>query len=388
MSVFYQQDQVPVHSVVLLRTREAAVSYPRGDLQLAFCGACGFVSNVAYDPSLQDYSSDYEASQAFSPTFGAFAVNLARRLVADYDLHRKTIIEIGCGQGEFLNLLCALGDNRGIGFDPAYVEGREDLALSVGGAALPQPRPGQVEFIPDYYSEQYADRHADLVVCRMTLEHIQQTGDFVRMVRRSLEGQPDAVVFFQVPDVTRVLRDHAFWDIYYEHCSYLSPQSLARLFQWHGFQVLNLSTEYDGQYLMIEARPDGAHGFVGPDDDVRDLAAEVRGFAREYPGAVERWRAEFAEAHAAGRRTVIWGAGSKGVAFLTTLGLNDEVGYAVDINPNKRGTFMAGTGHEIVSPEFLREYRPDTVVVMNPVYRDEIAGSLAALGLSPRLLTV
>ena len=97
MSVFYQQDQVPVHSVVLLRTREAAVSYPRGDLQLAFCGACGFVSNVAYDPSLQDYSSDYEASQAFSPTFGAFAVNLARRLVADYDLHRKTIIEVGCG---------------------------------------------------------------------------------------------------------------------------------------------------------------------------------------------------------------------------------------------------------------------------------------------------
>ena len=388
MSVFYRQHDVPVHSVVLLRTHEAAVSYPRGDIDLAFCGACGFISNVAYDPSLQDYSSDYEASQAFSPTFGAFAVQLARRLVADYGLYGKTIVEIGCGQGEFLNLLCALGDNRGVGFDPAYVPGREDVALRVGGESLPQPRPGQVEFVADYYSEAYADRRADLVVCRMTLEHIDRVGEFVRMVRRSLEGQPNATVFFQVPDVTRVLHDCAFWDVYYEHCSYFAPASLARLFQWSGFQVLNLTTEYDGQYLMIEARPDGAHGFIGPDDDVRELAAEVRAYSHAHSSAIDHWRREFAALQRAGRRAAIWGAGSKGVAFLTTLGLDDAVGYAVDINPNKHGTFMAGTGHEVVAPEFLVEYRPDTVVVMNPVYRAEIATTLAALGLTPRLLTV
>ena len=80
---------------------------------------------------------------------------------------------------------------------------------------------------------------------------------------------------------------------------------------------------------------------------------------------------------------------SKGVAFLTTLGQSiDDIAYAVDINPIKHGTFMAGTGQEIVAPEFLREYRPDVVVIMNPVYRAEVTADLSALGLSPQIETL
>ena len=52
---------------------------------------------------------------------------------------------------------------------------------------------------------------------------------------------------------------------------------------------------------------------------------------------------------------MIWGAGSKGVAFLSMLGVGDEVDYAVDVNPGKHGMFMPGTGHEIVSPNRLEE---------------------------------
>ena len=36
----------------------------------------------------------------------------------------------------------------------------------------------------------------------------------------------------------------------------------------------------------------------------------------------------------------------------------------------------------------LAKVRPDVVVVMNAVYRDEIAAALAGLGLNPRLLTL
>ena len=39
-------------------------------------------------------------------------------------------------------------------------------------------------------------------------------------------------------------------------------------------------------------------------------------------------------------------------------------------------------------PEFLVEYRPGTVVVMNPVYMAEIAERLAGLALSPMLLSL
>ena len=58
----------------------------------------------------------------------------------------------------------------------------------------------------------------------------------------------------------------------------------------------------------------------------------------------------------------------------------------VDINPHKWGRFLAGTGHEIVSPDSLRDTRPDVIVVMNPIYLDEIRTDLATRGLTPHLV--
>jgi hypothetical protein len=54
----------------------------------------------------------------------------------------------------------------------------------------------------------------------------------------------------------------------------------------------------------------------------------------------------------------------------------------VDINPRKQGRYVAGTGQRIVPPEFLRDYRPGVIIVMNPVYRDEIREMTERLGVT------
>jgi len=376
--VFYELEAVPVHSVQLLPTRDDALSYPSGHIALSLCQTCGFIFNAAFDPSLQEYSPGYEATQSFSSTFNAFARRLAARLVDQYDLHKKTIIEIGCGQGEFLTLLCELGDNRGIGFDPAYVGGRTDSSAEK-----------RVTFIKDYYTEKYAHYRGDFVCCKMTLEHIPNTADFVSTVRRSLGNHSDTTVFFQVPDVTRILQELAFWDVYYEHCSYFSPGSLARLFRRCGFDVLDLTREYDDQYLMIEAVPRDGSPVRSPDPDaLHDVARDVMYFSDRYAHNLDVWRRALREIRENGKRAVIWGAGSKGVAFLTTLDIRDEIRYAVDINPFKHGTYMAGTGQKIVAPDFLTEYKPDVVIVMNPIYCDEIGRDLDRRGIHAELMPV
>jgi hypothetical protein len=91
------------------------------------------------------------------------------------------------------------------------------------------------------------------------------------------------------------------------------------------------------------------------------------------------------EAAASGRRTVLWGSGSKAVAFLTTVGLDGEVASVVDINPFRHGRYLPATGHEIISPDELSTTPPDLVVVMNSVYRDEIRKMLQAQGCVPEL---
>ena len=111
-------------------------------------------------------------------------------------------------------------------------------------------------------------------------------------------------------------------------------------------------------------------------------------FEPRVQAALAAWRERLAAWRAAGRRVVLWGGGSKGVAFLTTLGLGEEVGHVVDINPYKQGMYMPGSGHEVVAPAFLEAYRPDVVIVMNPIYTEEIRAELARLGLEPELVRV
>jgi SAM-dependent methyltransferase len=379
MSVFYVLKSVPVHSVLLMPTRETALNYPKGDIVLGFCHSCGFISNIAFDPGVHEYSSSYEETQGFSSTFNAFHRSLAQRLIDKYALHNKDIIEIGCGKGEFLALLCELGDNRGVGFDPAYISERSHS----------QAR-DRLTFIQDFYSERYSDYKGDFVCCKMTLEHIQPTADFLRTVRRSIGEQPNTVVFFQVPDATRILRELAFWDIYYEHCSYFSLGSLARLFRHCGFDIMDLTKDYGDQYLMIEARlsPAGGSMHLEQEDDLEELTHDVHFFSQNYRGKLDTWKRILWEIRQKGQRAVLWGGGSKGVAFLTTLGVQDEIEYVVDINPYKHGMYMAGNGQEIVAPDFLQDYKPDMVIIMNPIYYEEIQQALGHLGLNPKLLTV
>ncbi len=379
MSIFYQVDNVPVHSCLLMPTYQAAMEYPKRDIRLGFCRPCGFIQNTVFDPNVHEYSSRYEETQAFSPRFNQFARDLARRLIERYDLHNKDILEIGCGKGEFLVLLCEMEQNRGIGIDPGYVPERTQ-----SGAA------SRIRFIQDFYSEKYAHLTADFICCRHTLEHIQPARQFVRMVRDSIGDRLDTIVFFEVPDTSRVLKECAFWDIYYEHCSYFSQESLTRLFRSCGFEVINLAKDFDDQYLLIEARP--GNGEAGrlfeSEGDLEELAQDVKRFEERYPDQLERWKSELERVKERGQRAVIWGSGSKAVAYLTTLDISGEIEYVVDINPYKHGMYLAGTGHRIVAPTFLKEYRPDVVIVMNPIYCDEIRCDLDKMGVAAELIAV
>jgi SAM-dependent methyltransferase len=369
---FYEQHGIPVHSCRLVDTREEALGFPRGALSLAFCADCGLITNTAFDPELQDYGIDYEETQGFSPTFRQFARVLALRWIDRYGLRGKAVLEIGCGKGEFLALLCELGVGHGIGIDPAFVSER-----------LESEAAERLTFIRDLYDERFAALEADAIVCRHTLEHIAPVADFLSVIRRSQTAGPDTAVLFDLPDVLRVLREPAFWDLYYEHCSYFSAGSLARLFRRSGFRVVRLERDYDDQYLVLEAFPgDGGEALPLPlEERPEELAGEIERFrvrVREY---TRHWRGALEAARGDGRRTVVWGAGSKGVAFLTTLGVTDEVAYAVDVNPHKHGKFLAGAGHAVVGPDHLTVEPPDLVVAMNAVYLEEIRAELDARGL-------
>lgn len=374
--VFIQVPQVPVLCNILWPSKAEATAVRRVDIPLAYCATCGYIFNPAFDVGLMDYSQVYENSLHFSPRFQQFAEELAADLVARHDLHHKRIIEISCGKGDFLKLLCAFGENQGYGFDPSYVPDPAD--------ADPAAR---VTFVQDFFSEAFADYPADFICCRHTLEHIQDPVAFLTMVRRTI-GERDIAVYFEVPNVRFTLQDLAVWDIIYEHCAYFSQEALTYLFQRCGFEVMEVQPTYAGQFLYIEARPrpnwvDAAPAVHQPPVALTTMVSE---FADRYRAKVAAEEAKLAQLRAAGQKAVIWGAGSKGITFLNMLPLADQIDYAVDLNVRKQGKFITGTGQQIIAPTFLQSYRPAVIIVMNPIYMQEIQQMISDLGVNAELV--
>jgi SAM-dependent methyltransferase len=359
---------VPVHQNLLARTEAEALTCRRGDIALVLCVGCGFVFNAAFDEQLVSYVPRYDADQAHSPEFRRYLDGLAQDVIARHRLRGKLIVEIGCGRGDFLHRLCRDGGNTGVGFDPSHD----------GGQILPN-----LTIVPQPYGVTHADLKADLICARHVIEHLAQPAVLLDDIRAAIGDRPDVVLCFETPRLEWIADRLAFWDVFYEHCSYFAMPVLANLFERCGFAVTLARAAFQDQYQWLEARPGPAAVRDCRLDaaTIEDLRRRLQGFARGAVASRAAWRTRVA-ALADDGGCVVWGAGAKGVTFLNALALSaDLVPAVVDLNPRKQGCHVPGTGQPIVPPGRLHDYAVRHVLVMNPNYADEIRALLRAEGL-------
>jgi 2-polyprenyl-3-methyl-5-hydroxy-6-metoxy-1,4-benzoquinol methylase len=358
---------VPTLCNRLCASEAEAADAPRGNISLGYCPDCGHVVNSAFDPARVNYDVLFENTLTFSPRYREYAQLAADRLINRYALDGKRIVEIGCGNGDFLRLLCGAG-NHGEGYDPSQPTSRWEVEH------------GSVEIIGRNFAAEDA-RGADFVCCRHVLEHLPEPMDLLCQLRESLDIRDDAVLFFEVPNGLFTLDRLGIWDIIHEHVSYFTPSSLVRAFERAGFKVSSTESAFDDQYLWVEARVDGQMSSSDPPERPSD--ALYRSFSTRFADKVAQWRRRIAESRSAGRQVVIWGAGAKGVMFLNLLRVTAGSGidWVVDINPRKQGHFVPLMGQKIVGPDRLAQNPPDLLVVMNPEYEGEIRETIENMGI-------
>ena len=374
---FFRIKNAPVQSVVTVKSYEEAISIPRMDITLAFCNSCGFIYNSSFDTSIDYYTKGYEDQQGYSPTFTKFITEITNRFINKYNVRNKDVVEIGCGKGDFLNLICGLGNNRGIGIDPAYVNGRL------------KPNPN-VSFVKEFYSCEHGKLPNDVIVCRHTLEHIHNTKTFLDTIKHSIQAKNEVIVLFEVPSIVRILKVQAFWDIFNEHCSYFSPGSLARLFKMSGFEVLDLYQEYEEQYLFIEARvsQNSSQQIHAIEESIEQLREYVNEFAIKINYQLSSYKKLLQKLKDENKKVALWGGGSKSVGFLTHFDEMKVIKHVVDINPHMQGNYIPGIGIQYVHPKILHLFRPDTIIIMNAVYKTEIEKMLTEMNLFPELISL
>lgn len=358
-SRFLRRERVPVHQNLVVQDRNAAVEMARADLDLAVCETCGFVFNQAFDAAKLTYDQAYDNTQSYSPYFDAYMDALVEHLINERGIRNQRIVEVGCGKGLFLKKLVGPADtgNSGYGFDPSYVGPDTELG-------------GRIRFERRYYGPDSTHISADSVICRHVIEHIADPIQLLRTIRQTLAGTSHARVFFETPCVDWILRNQVIWDFFYEHCSYFSAQSLTTAFEIAGFHVEGVTHVFGEQYLWIEATPAASDPAVTTQPN--HTTALARNFAIAENQLVSNWRARVA-ALAAQQRIALWGAGAKGVTFANLVDADRrQIECVVDMNPQKQGQYIPGSGHPIVDYRELPQHGVAAALVMNPNYHQEI----------------
>jgi hypothetical protein len=371
---FYYVSNVPASCNRLWNSPSEAVNCPKGDINLVFCYHCTSISNISVDPNKNRYDKQYDNSLFYSNYFQEFSKQLTLSLIEHYDIRQKFVVTIGGGKVDFQSLFISLGKNECLNFNPFETETPED-PLSSFLLSLKKER--RIDFMFSYHELEHMN-HAQNFVCSL--------GKFFRRTNYS------TLVFFSVPNALKAFEEGDYSDIIYEHVWYFTLPSIHYLFSSCGFDVL-CTEESKGEIfdsIYITAAPNNGsprNPEIKLEPEVTRIKQAISQFNNRTIKNINKLKDLIENLLESGNKVVVWGAGARGVTFLNIL-KEQRISYVIDINPNKHGKFIPGTGQEIVKPEFLVEYKPDYIFLANPAYKREIKHMLEDLKVKVKLISV
>jgi SAM-dependent methyltransferase len=373
---------VPLQIGATWPTTETALAAPTGDLLLFRCPRCNLAWNATPAADLAEFAPGYDVSLHHSATYRTYLEHEARVLASHADLEGADVLEVGCGPGYFLRLLVERGVGRAIGFDPALAE---NSSVLVNGRV--------VELIAEAFRPGAVTGRFSAVVCRSVLELVDDPLGLLEDMRQAAE--PTACpLYVEVPNAEWIFGAQRVWNLHFEHRWYFDVVAMRRCAETAGFAVLACEPCYDdGQYLRLIAAPRAASGGradvgSGECDTGRPAESDL---AAAFEWQVATWRTQLEGWRADGQTVAMWGAGGRGTSFLNAVCSAQNTGLvtcAVDINPERQGRHIPGTGHAVIAPAALGAVAPDVVIVSNPTYHAEIRSSLAALGIAADVVTL
>lgn len=350
---FFIRENSPVFQNALYKNRSQAIHAKCDKLDLKMCSACGMIHNYSFNGNLVDYNTTYENSQFNSDKVKKYFHEIIEIFKNNYGVCNTTIVEIGCGDGQFLSLLAKETYSKGIGYDPSF---SGDLNhLTKNGA--------DITIKTQYFDSDDLPKSIGLLICRHTIEHIVNPSHFLKNIYKILFGNyafpPNhmPLIIFETPSLEWILKNNAFYDFFYEHCNYFTKESLLELFNRAGFDVLEIKQTFGDQYQIVFAKP-----------KLYNLTLHYKFLKETKENQMEQRLSQY-------KNIAIWGAGAKGVTIASSI---KNIACCIDINPKKQNRFTPKTAIRVLSPEnALKEYTIDCVLVMNPNYLSEIKETLS-----------
>lgn len=360
---FFNGGLQPLATLGWPQSVEEAQAMARFPLEFVQCPQCTHVWNRLFSYESIPYQNN--PNRMFN-TGSIWRGHLAetRDLLISRLPDSPTVTEIGCGEGHFLRGLAEArnGEGRFVGFDP-------NATVETGRG---------VEFHARYFQplEDMPSLAPDAVVMRHVLEHLTDTSAFVEQLAwgAATLGKP-VWLFAEMPCIDRVFETGRLADFFYEHVSHFTTQSFRTLMERAG-EVVEMAHGYEGEVIYALVR-------LGVPEVMRDRARASNAFAQHAETNLATIRTQLDELATRSARVAIWGGTGKAAAFIHQFGADAErFPLVVDSDPDKAGTFVPGTGQEIVFRDVLKTQPADVVIIPTQWRAKDIVAEMNREGIS------
>ena len=357
-------------------------------LNLRQCPECGLVQ---FDCTPVDYYRDVIRAGGFSTTMTELRRRQYKHLIETYGLEGKKFIEVGCGRGEFINVL------REFPVQVFGMEHKEDLIAIARDNGLcvwrEFPETPDQKFMGDPTVEG-SEGPYDAFLSFNFLEHQPYPDVMLSAIYSNLVDGGMGLV--TVPALEYIVERGNYYELIRDHIAYYSFDALRNLLENNGFKVLEeeminrdtismIVQKMSAEERVAHAEKRSAEKSVAEETDENIVASLVKGHE-----IVLNDINHLLDELAAEQKTIaLWGASHQGFTLASTTPLCERVSYIIDSAPFKQGRFAPASHLPIVAPDHFLEHPVDVIMIVAPGYSDEIAGVIRTrFGADVRILTL
>ncbi|MDF7806300.1 class I SAM-dependent methyltransferase [Pontiellaceae bacterium B12219] len=337
-------------------------NYP---LKLYVCDQCWLVQTEDNDSGEELFQDDYAYFSSVSKMLlnhaAAYCEMIADRLSLTKDSY---VIEVASNDGYLLRNFVESGIPC-LGIEPTA-----GTAKVAAGLGIPQLG----EFFGEQLGRRLADegKQADLMIGNNVYAHVPDINDFTRGFKQALK--PEGTVTLEFPHLLSTMTYNQFDTVYHEHYSYLSLNTVSKIFEAAGLRVYDVEEiPTHGGSLRVygchaESKKETGEN-VGvilkkeADAGLTDMPTYLA-----YQAKVEKTKDDMVafliEQKRAGKKVAGYGAAAKASTLLNYAGVRpDLLAFISDAAPSKQNKFLPGCHVPVLPPSALNDFKPDWVVV-------------------------
>ena len=335
-------------------------------LKLFVCDHCWLVQTEDYSQADELFAHDYAYFSSVSHSWLEHAARYVEMISERLQLGPDSfVIEVAANDGYLLKNFVAAGVPC-LGIEPTA-----STAAAAESLGIPIVR----EFFGVTLARRLADegKQADLILGNNVYAHVPDINDFTAGLKLALK--PGGTITLEFPHLMRLIEHAQFDTVYHEHYSYLSLQTVSRIFLQAGlrvFDVEQLST-HGGSLRVYGAHREDPRAETGAVESVLKAEAEFglgalatySSFQQRADSVKDGLVSFLIEQKRAGKTVAAYGAAAKGNTLLNYAGVKpDLLAYVCDAGPSKQGKFLPGSHIPILPPSVLQQKQPDILLVL------------------------